>query len=646
MSLSSIGSRSLSGILLVLSGAVLCAQAPAASPAPQKPNSTVIFSRSIDENGTEHSVDPLAAAPQNTAVAESKSPAIPEDDRTALRISSYDLALNLRLREGQIAVRANLAVTNTGSKPLVRIPLDLSSTLNWEIVESAGHKLRFAAQRMNSDVDHTGQLSEALVDLDQPLAPGATLHLDLGYSGAIALSAQRLTAIGTPKDQAQHSDWDRIALDFTGLRGFGNVLWYPAIAPPALLGDGARLFDLIGDHKLRNQGASFHLRLAAEFPHGAPPNIALINGHPVELKITESGILDQSQEVDGIASAELPATTLGFEAPSLFLAMRTAHPGQRMVIWSTEADPAPVAAWSSAAEPASAFVESWLGTDSRTALQLLDLPEAGDTPFEAGSMLALPLAAADDEQMESTLVHAFAHASIHSPQAWLNEGAAQFLSSLWTERQKGRTQALGLLEAGRQPLSLAEPSSPGVGAGQPLTQAIAPVYYRSKAVYAFWMLRDIVGDQALAAALRSINAPAKAGSPIVDFRQALESASEQKDLGWFFADWVDADHGLPDLSIDGAFPTSASAGNWLVAVNVSNAGYAQALVPVTVHSTLASVTQRLMVPAHGKAVIRILVQGKPVMVQLNDGTVPESAVSMHETKLEVAPPPVNQPQKK
>jgi hypothetical protein len=96
---------------------------------------------------------------------------------------------------------------------------------------------------------------------------------------------------------------------------------------------------------------------------------------------------------------------------------------------------------------------------------------------------------------------------------------------------------------------------------------------------------------------------------------------------------VDADKGLPELTVEGAFPSAAAAGNWLVAVNLANSGYASAEVPVTVRSGSDSVTQRVLVPARGKAVQRILIQGKPVEVQVNDGTVPETQASVHIAKL-------------
>jgi hypothetical protein len=196
--------------------------------------------------------------------------------------------------------------------------------------------------------------------------------------------------------------------------------------------------------------------------------------------------------------------------------------------------------------------------------------------------------------------------------------------------------ALRTLEAFRAALALAEPESPGQSAGQPLAQAISPVYYRTKAAYVLWMLRDLAGDSALSAALREIIIRPRARIQASPPNQApLKSSSKRPkpapDLAWFFADWVDADKGLPDLSIEGVFP-SRLGGNWLVAVNVANSGYAAAEVPVTVRSApTRSPSACGSRPRQGDQ--RILIQGKPTEVQVNDGTVPETQASVHITNI-------------
>jgi hypothetical protein len=632
--------------------------APAAPPAPpqqvQPRQGKVIFSRTIDENG-QTTTQSAPAAMQRAA--EGKLPPPQDGERQAVTFTAFDLDVHLRPAEQRLAVRAQLTVRNDGKTPLTRIPLQLSSSLNWERIRVGVHDAAFQVATLNSDTDHTGQLHEAVVPLAQPLAPGESLRLDAAYSGVIAPSAQRLLAIGAPQDAAQRTEWDQISLPFTGLRGFGNVVWYPAASVPVLLGDGARLFNEMGEHKLRLTGAHFRLRLTVEFPHGQAPTVALINGRAAPLTITESNSLDQSQEVASVATADSGDSTLGFEAPSLFVAIRTPHPGANLTAWTLPEDDLSQQFWTTAATAVTPFLQGWLGQQPRSQLTLLDLPDPEDAPFETGSLLAVSLREAapltnlktNPGSLNGILVHALTHAWLQPPTAqqpppaWLNEGVATFMSTLWVEKQRGLEAALGALEADRAALALAEPESPGQSAGQPLAQAISPVYYRTKAAYLLWMLRGLAGDPALSAALRadSFVAPSpytnkNSGNPATRgaFEKLLEATAGCPDLAWFFADWVDADKGLPDLSIDGVFPTTASSDNWLVAVHLGNAGYAAAEVPVTVRSATASVTQRVRIPARGKTIQRILIQGKPIEVQANDGTVPETQSSVHIKRLD------------
>jgi hypothetical protein len=147
------------------------------------------------------------------------------------------------------------------------------------------------------------------------------------------------------------------------------------------------------------------------------------------------------------------------------------------------------------------------------------------------------------------------------------------------------------------------------------------------------MLRNLVGDDALAAALRASNHESNnAAGP--SFQSALKTAAPGRDLGWLFADWIDADHGLPDLSIQKVFPNAVQSGNWLVSVTISNDGYAAANVPVTVRSATNTTTEHVFIPARGTVTPRLLVQGRPSEVQVNDGTVPETQASLHLTELD------------
>jgi len=311
-------------------------QAPGQA-APQQSGGKVLFSRSTDETG--QTTTQVGIDTSKSSVIKAEAPVAEDAERHAVTFTNMDLDVRLRTVEQHIAVRALLTVRNDGQAPLTRIPLQISSSLQWERIRVAGpggqfKDAVFPVALLKSDVDHTGQLSEAAVPLAQPLAPGGTVQLDVTYSGDIPVSAQRLDVIDTPPDVAVHSDWDQISVPFTGLRGLGNVAWYPVSSVPAFLGEGARLFDEIGTHKLRLSGARFRLRLTVEFPHGQAPNVAVINGHDAALTVTEAGPIasgtaaqDEApgQALPGVAFADSGASILGFEAPSLFLAIRTPH---------------------------------------------------------------------------------------------------------------------------------------------------------------------------------------------------------------------------------------------------------------------------------------------------------------------------------
>ena len=70
----------------------------------------------------------------------------------------------------------------------------------------------------------------------------------------------------------------------------------------------------------------------------------------------------------------------------------------------------------------------------------------------------------------------------------------------------------------------------------------------------------MVGDPALSAALRAYDPAAdlslgygKDTAPS-SFEKLLEQAGARPNLSWFFADWVNADKGLPDLTIGSSLP--------------------------------------------------------------------------------------------
>lgn len=590
--------------VLVFSGAFCIAQQS------QKPQ--VLFS------GT-----PAAQMPAHTPAQGSK---VTDAEREAVAIAAWDLDVHLVPRDQSLEAHARVTLQNRGDSPLTVIPLQLSSTLHFETIGLKGHRLSFSTAMLNSDTDHTGQLIEADIRSPVPLSPNAELTLEVDYGGTIPLTAQRLLAIGAPEAKAQASDWDRISSDFTGLRGFGNVAWYPVSSVPALLGDGARVFNEIGRQKLLDQNATIALRITDEF-FDQPPNVALLNGQSVPLDKPTSM---PTASFPGVITASLPAKRIGFDVPSLFLARRTEVSGHGLRILSTDRDADAARNYVAAAESVQPLIRTWFGSASHPPATIFDLPEPDDHPAETGNLLATPISSEPASQLAPVIAHALARASFTSPRAWLNEGVASFIGNLWIDSASGHSAAMENLNAGRLALALAEPASPGQGTGQDLLHATSPVYYRTKATYVLWMLRNQIGDTNLAAALQAYK-PAEDAQPDY-FEHVVEKASGT-DLRWLFENWVDQDRGLPDLSIGGVYPSQEAHQQYLVAVDIVNDGYAEASVPVTLKAGDAAATNWVRVPPHGHITHRMLFQQSPTEVDVNDGSVPEVRDSTHQRML-------------
>ena len=359
--------------------------------------------------------------------------------RDSLTFLAYDLDIRLIPRQESLGVRAQITVRNDGEQPLKRIALQLSSTLKWERIKSNGVDAKFAQHPVDSDADHTGEINEAVVTLPQPLAAKEELKLEVFYSGLIALSGERLERIGAPNISAERSDWDRVSSDFVGLRGFGNVIWYPVSAPPVLLGDGAKLFAEIGRQKRRQQQATVKMTVTSEYTADSPaPNLAVLNGEVVP--VVQSAAPENAYP--GVVTATLPATALGFATPSLFLLNRQKEDSGDLQIYAAPEDVASAPAYVAAVGTVTPLVQRWLGAKAKSALTVVGLPEAEDLASEEVSAYLTGFKAAPDtKNLESAMVHSLAHAYFRSPRVWLDEGVAQFLGSLWVEQVDGRHTA-------------------------------------------------------------------------------------------------------------------------------------------------------------------------------------------------------------
>ena len=562
-------------------------------------------------------------------------------------ITLYDLDLHLQPAKMREEVHANLTLRNVSASPLRRIPLQISGSLRWLGVAAAtGTRvtpLAFTQSPIATDADHTGYAQEAILVPAEPLAPGKSLSVSLFYSGAIPTSAARLELLGTPPEKAAQADWDAITPttdnSATALRGFGNVLWYPVAAPAAAFGDGNKLSQAIAGQRLRNVLTPMRLRLSVEYV-GDPPEAAIVDGQMRPLMRTADTDDQLIGETRGIATADFSTHPIGFRNPSLFLTAQRGTPtsGQLLSIVTPHAEV--LEAYAAAATSVQPMLTEWLGASPRTPLVLLD--HAGES-FEDGAFRVTSMdAEATRQELAPTLVRGMTHAWFYAPGSaslWINQGFAEFMSLLWTERTQGREAALQVLAQSASLIALSEPNLVANSAdrGEPLIRASADVFLRLKSAAVFWQLREILGEDTLRRAMIDFRHHL-ALNPRFDetpdaFQKSVERSS-QRDLSWFFEDWVSHDRGLPDLSIGQVNPRllparpGKSAG-YLVAVEVRNEGDAVAEVPVTVRSGTLQSTERLRIPAHASASTRILFEEIPETVQVNDGGVPEQGTAVH-----------------
>lgn len=594
----------------------------AAPPADGSQPGEVIFSRSLSQSEPAQA----SAAPRPLP-----QPPVMDAERRGIRFVSYDLNVHLDLARQSISVLARMVLSNDGGTPRGRLPLQISSSLHWTGIEVQGKSVAFAEQTIASDEDHTGKLREAVVSLPRPWLPGQSLAITAEYQGTIPQSSQRLQQIGTPEDTANRSDWDRIAAEFVGLRGFGNVIWYPVVSIPAALGDGNRFFAEANRVRWNQRQTEVAIELTAEFL-GQAPKLAILDGHPEPVKVV---LAPPPGGLPGVVTARLQKTELGFQAPSLFLLTGEQSGESGITVFTGSEDSAYTAACLSAAAMVKPLIQKWLGATQKRTLTIVRLPESGDEPYEDGATLFTSNSSTDPSALAGMMVHGLAHAWFQSPYPWLNEGVPSFLGTLWLEQEKGRQAALTALDNQRGALALAEPADPDPGQGESLIDARDPIYYRTKAAYVFWMLRGLAGDSVLARAFELYNPAADQDGH--GFERTLAQAGAGK-LGWFFDDWVNRDRGLPDLSITGVFPrTSSIPGSYLVAVTVANHGSAAAEVPVSVRSAATRTSARLLVPANGSVTHRFLLNGRPIEASVNDGTVPEVQATVHRWHIENQP---------
>ena len=560
-------------------------------------------------------------------------------EREAFTFTSYKFQVYLDPPKWLLRGSGKIVLRNDSAVAQRALALQISSSLEWQSITLAGKPVQYLTQLYTSDIDHTGSLSDAVVTLPREVPPKGTVELEVAYSGSILQDATRLERVGTPKEIAIANEWDRISENFTAVRGAGYVAWYPVSMEAASLSSGQEFSATLERWKQRHAASTMSVQFWA----------------PTKLEIYANG------------NAEPIRRAAATEGPSLLLAAYSWAPfGLDVPVFAVgnyqriEA-PTRVRFLVDHQDLANRYAQSaaqvrWFAAASSRQFQIVELADANAVAFSSGPVLFTPLQNLPAKELEASLAYARSHADVPSPRLWIYEGIAVAAQAFQREKQEGRGAAIAFMESRRRMLIEIEKSNLKPAANPTAEKAESPsnaatslvaasdeLLARSKGMYVWWMLRDMLGERVLQNAFmkyrrtddkeptymqRLIEAEARTAAP-----QAVANLEQ------FLDDWVYRDRGLPDFRIVSVYAREMLGSGFLLTVTVENHGGAGAEVPVIARARDETASRRLWVPALQKATVRIPLRSQPLEAQVNDGSVPETDVTNNtfEVRLESSP---------
>ena len=529
-------------------------------------------------------------------------------DRNAFTFLNWNLNLRIEPASESLFARGRITLRNDSERPQNHASLQISSSLRWASIRLNGAVLPFATELVRSDLDHSGKVQEAVLNLPAAVAPGAAIELEVGYSGTVSLDTTRLAQIGVPIEVRTATDYDRITPTFTCLRGVGHVLWFPVSLEPALLSDGNKVFEETSAWSVRHSTSSMTISMDG-------------SGEESSHQWNANAQIARIEFTGAVPSLNLMWRHLGLAGPVLIGGQY-----QHMSATTSPAAAFNIGFFSEHANQAQDYARVIRETPSmvigrfKIPAELIELPETQDSTFEADTMLLTALKLIDRKSLEVTLAYQLAQQTLWSPRPWIYAGAAHFAQALTRERQDGRAAAIAYMEQRLAPLTLDDSGAADLVKSNSLVNTASEVFYRTKAMYVWWMLREIVGQRAVLDALQQYD-PDSDKEP--SYMQKLLEKNSHQHLEWFFDDWVYQDRGLPEFTISNGYARPSLQGIYLVSATVENQGGAEAEVPIIVHTQNGDVPSRIRVPAHGKTALRVEVSSRPLEIAVNDGSVPE-----------------------
>jgi hypothetical protein len=225
-----------------------------------------------------------------------------------------------------------------------------------------------------------------------------------------------------------------------------------------------------------------------------------------------------------------------------------------------------------------AWLESVFGRYPYPQLTILQRIESGGTEF--------PMLVMNGGSSQGLVMHEVAHQYAHGifasnewRDAWLDEGFASFLSG-WFVEQHGNDAVWrsSLSQVAGMPEDLLATPVATPAADFPTFQAYGAMSYSKGSVF-FYMLRELIGEEAFRQGLRTYyERHALSHVTEQNLRRSLEAAAGT-DLGWFFQQWLHTTASL-DFAVDSVTAEQQGDGRWRVRFAVTREG--DGWMPVTV----------------------------------------------------------------
>jgi hypothetical protein len=537
-------------------------------------------------------------------------------DRQAFTFTTYNLKVTIDPVKQEFLVTGSVQARNDSKSPQKNIVLQISGGLQWTSATVGKDQVPWVQQTYTTDIDHTGQVSEALLTLPAEVAPGASVTVDVSYGGGLTLNTGRLLRVDTPGTYAARSDWDQVSDNFCAVRGLGYVVWYPVAMDAVSLSDGTALWDRIAEWKLRHRDSV----LRVDF-----------------ITPGDKRLVTNADEVTGdfVVYRSFAKVTPTFS----YAAYQTLErPG--MTVYHLAEHTQFARDYVNAAEKVMPEVSEYFGAPQRK-LVVVELPSEEVLPFDDGNAVYFaPIMKLEPKSEEMMMGHQLVHTIISSPRPWINEGLGHLAQLLIRERQDGREGALSYLNQFRETVAETEKAAlqEAPNKGDPLATSNDQIMFRSKSSYVWFMLRDMVGDKALSAAIHNYQPQADSQPGYIQSLIEAQTSPHQS-LEQFFDDWVYRDKGLPDFKIATVYPRATLGRDvYIVTVTVENTGEPSAPVVVGVMSEKGERREKGFIAGHGKTVIRVSFPGTPTRAWVNDGSVPESDINNNAAEIKNLPP--------